>query len=71
MITNNCYNKIRVYTINFSDEILKYDIENTVYFLEYTKKLSEVAMLSNKIAEVHIALNTDMRYIDFYKQEKA
>lgn len=28
-------------------------------------------MLSNKIAKVHITLNTDMRYIDFYKQVKA
>ena len=47
------------------DNLLKYDIEQTVYSYEFAKKLSKMAQSENKIAKIHIALDTGMGRIGF------
>ncbi len=51
--------------IEFGEELIKYDIEQTVYDLEYAKKLSEIALRMGKKAKIHIALDTGMGRIGF------
>lgn len=53
------------------EELIKYDLEQTVYDLDYAKKLSELALSLNKKAKVHIALDTGMGRIGFLPTEKA
>lgn len=54
-----------------AEELVKYDIEQTVYDLEYTKKLSSIAVSLEKRAKVHIALDTGMGRIGFMPNEKS
>lgn len=54
-----------------SAELVTYDLEQTVYDLDYAKELSEIALKLNKKAKVHIALDTGMGRIGFIPTEKA
>lgn len=54
-----------------AEEIIKYDLEQTVYDLEYSKELSKIALNLNKKAKIHIALDTGMGRIGFLPNEKA
>ncbi|NFH70287.1 alanine racemase [Clostridium botulinum] len=53
------------------EEVVNYDIEQTVYDLEYAKKLSHLAIKFNKKAKIHIAIDTGMGRIGFIPNEKA
>ena len=52
-------------------ELIEYDIEQTVYSLEYAHNLSETALSLNKKAKIHIALDTGMGRIGFMPNEKS
>ncbi len=56
---------------DYGEELIKYDIEQTVYDLEYAKRLSEIAEKLNKKAKIHIAVDTGMGRIGFYPNEKS
>ena len=56
---------------DYGEELIKYDIEQTVYDLEYAKRLAEVAKKFNKKAKIHIAVDTGMGRIGFYPNEKS
>lgn len=45
---------------NLIDNLLKYDIEQTVFSYEFAKRLSKMAKKKNKIAKIHIAIDTGM-----------
>lgn len=47
------------------ESILKYDIEQTIYSLKDAEELSKVAVKSNKIAKIHIAVDTGMGRIGY------
>ncbi|MEG2289121.1 MAG: alanine racemase [Clostridium sp.] len=49
----------------FYDEILDFDIEQTVYTYEDAKSISEVAVTRNAVVKIHIAVDTGMRRIGF------
>lgn len=51
------------------EELIKYDIEQTVYDLEYAKELSKVALSLNKKAKIHIAVDTGMGRIGFFPNQ--
>lgn len=53
------------------DNILKYDIEQTVYTYELAQKISNMAVEKDKIAKIHIALDTGMGRIGFTPDEKS
>lgn len=47
------------------EDLINYDMEQTIYDLEYAKELSEIALSLNKKVKVHIALDTGMGRIGF------
>ncbi len=47
------------------EELINYDIEQTVYDLDYAKELSKIAISLNKKAKIHIAIDTGMGRIGF------
>lgn len=51
--------------IEYAEDLIKYDIEQTVYNLEYAKQLSDIALKMGKKAKIHIALDTGMGRIGF------
>ncbi len=51
------------------EEVVRYDITQTVYSLETAKKLGEEALRQNRRAKVHIALDTGMTRIGFVTTE--
>lgn len=53
------------------EELITYDIEQTVYSLEYAKYLSKFAISLNTKAKVHIALDTGMGRIGFLPNENS
>ncbi|MBY0754233.1 alanine racemase [Clostridium sardiniense] len=57
--------------IEFGQDLIKYDIEQTVYDLEYAKQLSEIALKMGKKAKIHIALDTGMGRIGFMPNEES
>ena len=57
--------------LNLGEELINYDLEQTVYDLEYAKELSDIALKLNKKAKIHIALDTGMGRIGFLPNEKA
>lgn len=57
--------------LDYANELIQYDIEQTVYDLEYARELSKVAVLNNKKLKVHIALDTGMGRIGFLPNEKS
>jgi alanine racemase len=50
---------------NLIDNILNYDIEQSVYSFEFAKELSEMAQKENKTARIHIVLDTGMGRIGY------
>lgn len=57
--------------IEFGEDLIKYDIEQTVYDLEYVKQLSEISLKMGKKAKVHIALDTGMGRIGFMPDDNS
>ncbi len=57
--------------LHLGEELIKYDIEQTVYDLDYAKELSDIAISLNKKAKIHIALDTGMGRIGFLPNKKA
>ncbi|AWK49650.1 alanine racemase [Clostridium beijerinckii] len=53
------------------EELIKYDLEQTVYDLEYAKELSHIALSINRKAKIHIAIDTGMGRIGFLPNEKS
>ncbi|MBX4263616.1 alanine racemase [Clostridium estertheticum] len=53
------------------DNLLKYDIEQTVFSYEFAKQLSKMAQDENKIARIHIALDTGMGRIGFLPNDES
>lgn len=51
--------------LEFAGDLINYDIEQTIFDLEYAKKLSEIAINLGKKAKIHIALDTGMGRIGF------
>ncbi|MEG1256131.1 alanine racemase [Clostridium sp.] len=49
----------------FYDEVVDFDIEQTIYTYEDAKCLSKVAVKKNTIAKIHIAVDTGMRRVGF------
>jgi alanine racemase len=56
---------------NLIDNLLKYDIEQTVYSFEFAKRLSKMALKKNKIAKIHIAVDTGMGRIGFLPSDES
>lgn len=54
----------------FADELIDYDIEQTVFTYDLAKALSDAAVKKNKKAKIHIALDTGMGRIGFFPDEK-
>lgn len=57
--------------LEFAEELINYDIEQTVYNLEYAKELAKVAQNMDKMAKIHIAVDTGMGRIGFLPNEKS
>lgn len=53
------------------EDLLKYDIEQTVFSLDYARELSRIACNKHKVAKIHIALDTGMGRIGFLPNEKS
>jgi alanine racemase len=53
------------------DMLLRYDIEQTVYSYELARDISLLAKKKNKVAKVHIALDTGMGRIGFLPNEES
>lgn len=53
------------------EELINYDIEQTIYDLDYAKELSSLALSVNKKAKVHIALDTGMGRIGFLPTDES
>lgn len=56
---------------NLIDNLLRYDIEQTVINYEFAKELSNIARKKNKIAKIHIAVDTGMGRIGFLPNDKS
>lgn len=56
--------------LEYGKELIENDIEQTVYDLDYAKRLSEVAESLGKKAKIHIAIDTGMGRIGFLPGEK-
>lgn len=57
--------------LEFAEELINYDIEQTVYSLEYAKELAKVAENINKSVKIHIAVDTGMGRIGFLPNENS
>jgi len=57
--------------LTFSKELLKYDIQQTVFTLEYAKALSNEAQKLGTTAKIHIGLDTGMGRIGFLPNEQS
>jgi len=53
------------------EDLIKYDITQTVYNLEMVEKLEECAARFNHIAKIHLALETGMNRIGFEPNERS
>lgn len=56
---------------NLADILLRYDLEQTVYSYELAYDISQMARKKNKIAKVHIAVDTGMGRIGFKADESS
>ncbi len=57
--------------INFAENLINNEIEQTVYDVEYAKELSDFALkLGKKKAKIHIAIDTGMGRIGFLPNEE-
>ena len=57
--------------LDFSSEMVEYNIEQTVYDLDYAIELSKFAVSNNAKIKVHIALDTGMGRIGFIPDENS
>lgn len=57
--------------LEYAEEIVAYDIQQTVFSLEYAKELSKEAQKQNKKVKLHIALDTGMGRIGYLPQEES
>lgn len=57
--------------LSLADDILKYDIEQTVFSYEYALKLSKIAEKRHIKVKIHIALDTGMGRIGFLPGDKS
>ena len=57
--------------IYLGEELINYNIEQTIYDLNYEKELSNLAIKINKKAKVHIALDTGMGRIGFLPTDES
>ena len=57
--------------IYLGEELIKYNIEQTIYDLNYAKELSNLAIKLNKKAKIHIALDTGMGRIGFLPTDES
>lgn len=57
--------------LEYCNELCKYDIEQTVYDLDYAKGLSKIGIENNKKIKVHIALDTGMGRIGFMPNKQS
>lgn len=57
--------------LEFGEDLINNNIEQTVYDLNYAKKLSEIAIKIGKTAKIHIALDTGMGRIGFIPNEES
>lgn len=57
--------------INLAKDLLKYNIEQTVYTLEYAESLSSIAKEMGAALDIHIAVDTGMGRIGFIPDEKS
>ena len=53
------------------EELINYDIEQTVQSFDYARELSKIALSLNKKAKIHIAMDTGMGRIGFLPNEKS
>ena len=53
----------------YYDDVVHYDLTQTICSFEYAKKLSEAARKQNKTAKIHIKLDTGMGRIGFFADE--
>ncbi len=56
---------------NLIDNLLKYDIEQTVFSYKFASKLSRMAQKKNKVARIHIAVDTGMGRIGYLPNEES
>lgn len=57
--------------IELADEIINYEIEQTIYDLDYAIKLSEIAIKRGQRIKVHIAIDTGMGRIGFKPEDNS
>ncbi|MDO4535609.1 MAG: alanine racemase [Clostridium perfringens] len=57
--------------LEFAGDLINYDIEQTIFDIEYAKRLSEIALNLGKKAKVHISLDTGMGRIGFLINNKS
>lgn len=53
------------------DDLLRYNIEQTVYGYNFAQELSKMAVRKNKIAKVHLAVDTGMGRIGYLPNEES
>ncbi len=56
---------------NLIDNLLKYNIEQTVYSYKFASELSKMALKENKMAKIHIALDTGMGRIGYLPNDES
>ncbi len=56
---------------NLIDNILKYNIEQAVYSYEFASELSKMAKKKNKIAKIHIVVDTGMGRIGYLPNDES
>lgn len=57
--------------LEFAKELINYNIEQTVYNLDYAKELSYIAEKMDKNAKIHIAVDTGMGRIGFLPNNRS
>lgn len=57
--------------LSLADNLLKYDIQQTVFSYSYAKELSTIAKKKHKKARIHIAIDTGMGRIGFMPSEES
>lgn len=57
--------------LSIGDDIFKYDIEQTVFTVDYAEELSRMAQRRHVLIKIHIALDTGMGRIGFIPDEKS
>ena len=57
--------------LDLGEELINFDIEQTIYDLDYARELSSLAIKLNKKAKVHIAIDTGMGRIGFLPTDES